>query len=63
MFWQKTVQVSLKYAETIINAVHIRIIALNQNLNVISVCHTFMPTASLQQKQRLSGSSNRERKL
>jgi hypothetical protein len=63
MFWQRTVQVFLKYAESIIDALRIHIIALNQNLNVISVSPSFMSTAFLQPKQRLSGSSGRERRL
>jgi hypothetical protein len=63
MFWQRTVQVSLKYAESIVNTVRIPILALNQNLNVISVSCSFMSAASLQSNQRLSGSSGGERRL
>jgi len=63
MFWQRTVKEFLEYAESIINTARELIIALNQNLNVISVSRSFMSTPSLQSNQRLSGSSGRERRL
>jgi hypothetical protein len=52
MFWQRTVKVSLKYAEGIINAVRIRIIAVNQNLNMISVSSSFIVDCILAVKPR-----------
>lgn len=63
MLWKRTIKESLEYVESIINAVCIPIIALNQNLNVISVSRSFMQAASLQSNQRLSGSSGGERRL
>jgi PAS domain-containing protein len=41
MYWQRTVKESLEYAESIINTARELIIALNQNLNMISVSHSF----------------------
>jgi hypothetical protein len=41
MFWQRTVKESLEYAESTINNVREPLIALNKNLNVISVSRSF----------------------
>jgi hypothetical protein len=40
MFWQRTVQESLEHAESTIKVREL-LVALNKNLNVISVSHSF----------------------
>jgi PAS domain S-box-containing protein len=41
MFWQRTVQVSLGFAESVINAVREPLIALDQDLRVVKVSRSF----------------------
>ncbi|MGA3086770.1 MAG: PAS domain-containing protein [Thermodesulfobacteriota bacterium] len=54
---------ALEYAESLVNTVREPLIALDQDLSVVSVSRFFMSTASLHSDQRRSGSFGKERRV